>query len=403
MRYSRIKSIAGAIWILFFTFAAASGLSAQRLTLPEGSVIIVRTSTVLESATAKVGQSFETVVADTVQVDNYTAIPAGSRIRGVVTFAKAADRQNSGVIEVNFDRLTLTSGQTYALSGKLTSTDAAERRQIESDPNARVVLVGGRGGVGATIAGAGSDNSPASGILAALGGLLSQARDVRVPAGTALAVQLEQDLALTRRGNSRAPDAYTIYTAADRVRAAQQALAQQNYYRGAINGQFDDATRRALFEFQIDKGLTATGNLDWRTAQALGVSSTGTGTGTVNAAVLSADQASLLRRDAQALVGRERQELAISTTGRFDPRRSYTGDDVELWFALSAFADNSSLYEQLVRVSGNADASASAGRALISAARRVDAAFQRARTSSQLQNAWSSVRGRLFQLDPAYR
>jgi len=403
MRYSRIKSVAGGMGILFLSVVAASGLSAQRLVLPEGSVIIVRTSTPLESATARVGQSFETVVADTVQVDNYTAIPAGSRIRGVVTFAKAADRQNSGVIEVNFDRLTLTSGQTYALSGKLTSTDAAERRQIESDPNARVVLVGGRGGVGATIAGAGSDNSPASGILAALGGLLSQARDVRVPAGTALAVQLEQELALSRRGNSRAPDAYTIYTATDRIRAAQQALAQQNYYRGPINGQFDDATRRALFEFQVDKRLTATGNLDWRTAQALGVSSTGTGTGTVNAAVLSADDASLLRRDAQALVGRERQELGISTTGRFDARRSYTGDNVELWFALSAFADNSSLYEQLVRVSGNADASTSAGSALISAARRVDAAFQRARTSSQLQNGWSSVRSRLFALDPAYR
>ena len=142
MRYSRIKSVAGGMGILFLSVVAASGLSAQRLVLPEGSVIIVRTSTPLESATARVGQSFETVVADTVQVDNYTAIPAGSRIRGVVTFAKAADRQNSGVIEVNFDRLTLTSGQTYALSGKLTSTDAAERRQIESDPNARVVLVG---------------------------------------------------------------------------------------------------------------------------------------------------------------------------------------------------------------------------------------------------------------------
>jgi peptidoglycan hydrolase-like protein with peptidoglycan-binding domain len=216
-------------------------------------------------------------------------------------------------------------------------------------------------------------------------------------------VQLEQDLALTRRGNSRAPDAYTIYTAADRVRAAQQALAQQNYYRGSINGQFDDATRRALFEFQIDKGLTATGNLDWRTAQALGISSTGTGTGAVNAPILSAEEASLLRRDAQALVGRERQELGISTTGRFDTRRTYTGDDVELWFALSAFADNSSLYEQLVRVSGNAEASASAGKALISAARRVDAAFQRARTSSQLQNGWSSVRGRLSALDANYR
>jgi hypothetical protein len=123
----------------------------------------------------------------------------------------------------------------------------------------------------------------------------------------------------------------------------------------------------------------------------------------VNAPILSAEDASLLRRDAQALVGRQRQDIGVSTTGRFDPRRSYAEADVELWFALSAFADNASLYEQLARVSGNGDGSASAAKALIAAARRVDAAFQRARTSSQLQNAWSSERGRLFALDPNYR
>ena len=402
MKSNRAKSVAGIVLAVLFTLAAPS-LSAQRLVLPAGSVIIVQTTTPLESRTAKVGQSFETDVVDTVRVDNYTAIPAGSRIRGVVTFAQPANRQKSGVVEVSFDRLTLPSGQTYALSGKLTSTDATERRQIESDPNARVVLVGGRGGVGAAIAGAGSDKSPASGILAALGSLMSEGSDVRVPVGTALAVQLEQDLGVSRRGNSRAPDAYTIYTAADRVRAAQQALAQQNYYRGPINGQFDDATRRALFEFQIDKGLSATGNLDWRTAQALGVSSTGTGTGTVGAAILSAEEASLLRRDAQALVGRQRQEIGISTTGRLDTRRSYAEGDLELLFALSAFADNSSLYEQLVRGSGNVDPSGSAGKALVAAVRRVDSALQQARTSAQLQSAWSSIRGRIAQLDLSYR
>ncbi|MBC7789460.1 MAG: peptidoglycan-binding protein [Anaerolineae bacterium] len=387
--------------ILFFTLLAVSELSAQtRLVLPEGSVIIVRTSSPLESATAKVGQNFETVVVDTVRVDNYTVIPAGSRIRGAVTFVQAADRQRSGVMEVNFDRLMLPDGKVYGLSGKLTSTDAAERRQIESDPNARVVLVGGRGGVGAAIAGAGSEKSPASGILAALGNLLSEARDVRVPAGSPLAVQLEQGLVLSGRGSARAPDAFTIYTREDRIRAAQQALARQNYYRGAINGQLDDATQRALFEFQIDKGIIATGNLDGRTAQALGISATA---GAADAAILSPEEASLLRRGAQALVGRLRQDMGISTTGRLDARRAYAEGDIDLWFVLSAFADNASLYEQLVRVSGNVEGSALASKALVSAARRVDAALQRTRTSPQIQNAWSSIRAQLAELDATYR
>jgi len=401
MRSNRTKSLAGGMGILFFTLLAVSELSAQtRLVLPEGSVIIVRTSSPLESATAKVGQNFETVVVDTVRVDNYTVIPAGSRIRGAVTFVQAADRQRSGVMEVNFDRLMLPDGKVYGLSGKLTSTDAAERRQIESDPNARVVLVGGRGGVGAAIAGAGSEKSPASGILAALGNLLSEARDVRMPAGSPLAVQLEQGLVLSGRGSARAPDAFTIYTREDRIRAAQQALARQNYYRGAINGQLDDATQRALFEFQIDKGIIATGNLDGRTAQALGISATA---GAADAAILSPEEASLLRRGAQALVGRLRQDMGIATTGRLDARRAYAEGDIDLWFALSAFADNASLYEQLVRVSGNVEGSALASKALVGAARRVDAALQRTRTSPQIQNAWSSIRAQLAELDATYR
>ena len=401
MRTNRSKYLAAGEFAVFLTLLAVSELPAQsRIVLPEGSVIIVRTASPLESATAKVGQTFETVVVDTVRVDNYMVIPAGSRIGGAVTFAQPADRQRSGVMEVNFDRLTLPDGKTYGLTGKLTSTDAAERRQIESDPNARVVLVGGRGGVGAAIAGAGSERSPASGILAALGSLLSEARDVRVPAGTPLAVQLEQGLVLSRRGIARTPDAFTIYTAADRIRSAQQALARRNYYRGAVNGQLDDATQRALFEFQIDKGIIATGNLDGRTAQALGIYAVA---GEVDAASLSPEEASLVRRGAQALVGRHREDLAISTTGRLDARRPYAEGDVDLLFALSAFADNASLYEQLVRVSGNVEGAALAGKSLIGAAKRVDAALQRARPSAQVQSSWSSIRAQLAQLDPSYR
>ena len=400
MRFIRTNSLTAAVCSLIVVAGAPQVFAQTRVVLPEGSVIIVRTATALESATARVGQNFETSVVDTVRVDNYTVVPAGSRIRGVVTLAQAATRQRSGVVEVAFDRLTLPDGSAYAMTGKLTSTDAAERRQIESDPNSRVVLVGGRGGVGAAIAGAGSEGSSSSSLLGALGSLLSEGRDVRVPAGTALAVQLEQGLVLNRRGTARAPDAFTIYTSADRVRAAQQVLAQQNYYRGSINGQLDDATQRALFEYQIDKGIIATGNLDGRTAQALGLSASA---GAADAAVLSAEEAALVRRGAQALVGRHRQDLGISAAGRLDARRAYSEGELDLWFALSAFTDNASLYEQLVRVSGNVDGSVLAGKALVGAARRVDAAIQRSRTSTQTLNAWSSIRTQLSDLDATYR
>jgi peptidoglycan hydrolase-like protein with peptidoglycan-binding domain len=406
MRSNVSVKLARAAGTLALSLFAVSTLTAQnRLALPEGTVIIVRTSTALQSATMRTNETFETTVVEEIQVDNYTVIPAGSRIRGVATFVQPADRQRSGVIEVNFDRLTLADGTSFPLDGKLTSTNAAERRQIDADPNARVVLVGGRGGIGAAIAGASSESSSTSNILAALGSMLSEARNVSVPAGTTLAVQLEQRLALSGRGRGRGANNSTIYTDAERIRAAQQVLAQQNYYRGAVNGQLNEATQRALFEFQIDKGIMATGNLDGRTARALGLSAESEAVAPAPGAgaMLSAADAALVRRNSQALVGRYRQELGITTAGSMDARRGIGEADVELWFALSAFSDNASLYEQLARASANPASSMAVGHALLAAARRVDAAFQRARTSGQTQTAWVNLRTQLRRIDPAYR
>jgi peptidoglycan hydrolase-like protein with peptidoglycan-binding domain len=397
MRLTRLNRCRTATWSLGLALVAAASASAQsRVVLPAGSVIIVRTTTPLQSASASTGQTFETDVAEAIGVDEYTVIPAGSKIRGVISLATPATRQQSGVIDVVFDRLTLPNGSTFPITGKLTSTDSAERRQIESDPNSHVVLVGERGGIGAAIAGAGSSKS-ANNIFAALGSLLSEGRDVNVPAGTPLAVRLESAVALRGGGRLRGGEASTIYTAADRVRAAQQSLARLNYYRGTQNGQLDDATRRALFQFQVDRGLSATGNLDGRTAQALGINLAGG----VSGSSLSAAQASAVRRDAQTLVSRFRSELAASSVGRLDPSRTYAQADLDLWFALSGFADNAAIYEQIVTTAGNNNAAVLAGRALAGSARRVDSAMQSARTSSQLQNGWTTVRRNISTIDTA--
>ncbi len=370
-------------------------LSAQsRIMLPAGSVILVRTATPLQSATARTGQTFETNVEETVGVDDYAIIPADSRIRGRISVVKPATRSQSGVIEVVFDRITFADGSTMPISGKLTSTDSAERRQIKADPNAHVVLVGGRGGIGAAIAGAGA-SSGANSILAALGGLLSEGQDVDIAAGAPLAVELDRAVALRGRARLSGNEASTLYTAADRIRQAQESLARMNYYRGAVSGVLDDATRRALFQFQVDRGLSGTGNLDGRTAQALGLSLDAS----VAGASLSANEASNVRRDAQSLVSRLRSELGISSSGSIDQSRAYAQGDLELWFAQSAFADNAALYEQVVRTGRNENASALAGRALVNAARRVDAAMQTARTSGQVQSVWAGVRRQLTTID----
>jgi hypothetical protein len=392
MRSSTISTSAGLTAALLLTLALPA--SAQRPVLPAGTVITVKTTSALQSSTMRQGDTFDTVIEEDVVVDQMALIPAGSRVRGVVALATKATRQESGVLDIVFDRLTLLDGTAYTLRGKLTSTDTSERRQIDANPSQRVVLVGGRGGIGAAIAGAGG-SSTRSNILGALGALLSEGADVNVPAGTALAVELENAVTLRGRGRVVAYSGGSIYTAADRITAAQKALTRLGYYRGAVNGTMTDPTRRALFEYQVDRGLPGTGNLDGRTAQALGINVTGG----LGGAVLTAASATALRRDAATLLARHRSELNASAVGRLDASRGYTQGDLELWFALSAFADNASLYEQVTRNGNNPDAAILAGKALLAAMRRVDAALPTARTTVALQNGWATVRRQLTALE----
>jgi peptidoglycan hydrolase-like protein with peptidoglycan-binding domain len=313
-----------------------------------------------------------------------------------------ATRQRSGVMQVAFDRLILANGASVGIAGRLTSTDSTERRQIEARSDQRVVLVGERGGIGAMIAGAGSSSSSANNILSALGNMLSEGMNVNVPANTPLAVQLERSVTLSGRGGANMSDPNTIYTEAERIRAAQQVLARRAYYRGSASGVLDNSTRRAIFEFQIDNNITPTGNLDGRTAAALGITAGGNTTGGTGS-VLTAREAGLLRRAAQAIESRQRQVLGISTTGALSPNRSYARADLELFFAFSAFADNASLYEQVITTGSDSEGAEVAGAALANAARRVDAAIQQARTTGQIQNNWQNIRQQMMRLDTSYR
>lgn len=370
----------------------------QRFLLPEGTVLTVTTDQRLSSATMAQGATFTTTVEDSVRVDGYTVIPAGSRIAGAVTIVRRADRDESGVLGVEFDELRLAGDGTVSIDGKLTSTDPAERRQIDAQGDSQVVLVGGRQGVGATIGavGAGQSSDPISGILGAIGAMLSEGSDVDLPAGTRAAVQLERSVVLMAIGApARRPDAFSIYTAAETIRAAQEALQSRGYYRGPIDGQLSDATQRALLAFQIDNRVLATGNLDGRTAEALGLQ-------VGLATALSPSEATYLRGLAQDLVARWRTALGVTTAGRMDGRRFYDEDEVDLWFALSAFADATSLYEQVIRASGNVQGLAAAGNALVDSARRVDAAMTDVEIPVRLQRTWNSVRQEMEILDPQY-
>lgn len=380
------------------SIAMAQDLAAQaRVVLPQGTVIPVRVDDRLSSQTAREGQRFRTTVIDTIRVDGYLVIPAGSGIEGVVSGVRRAGDRDPGVLALDFVSLRLPDRTEVSIDGSLTSTDPAERRQIEAQGDARVVLVGGRQGVGSVVAGAAGrgGGDAVSQILGALGTLLSEGSDVVVPPGTQLAVQLDRGIVMRAAGPAARIDAFTLFTSPEVIREAQQELRQRGYYRGSIDGRLDEGTRRALLEFQIDNRILATGNLDGRTAEVLGLSLPAF-------AALTPQEAAVVRRDAQRLLAHWGEHLNLASNGRLAPWRSYRPEELELYFALSAFADNAGQYEQIVRVSGNADGVAAAGGALVEAARRVDAALTGVTAPRDVQIGWRGVQNTLVAVAPDY-
>ena len=60
---------------------------------------------------------------------------------------------------------------------------------------------------------------------------------------------------------------------ADRIRDIQAALGQTGFYEGEANGKWDARSVNAMKEFQSANGLTATGKLDAKSLQKLGLGS----------------------------------------------------------------------------------------------------------------------------------
>ncbi len=73
----------------------------------------------------------------------------------------------------------------------------------------------------------------------------------------------------TRRRRARGQQA----PSAERIKEIQQALAQKGHYEGTPTGKWDSATTEALKSYQQANGLNATGKLDARTLQKLGLGS----------------------------------------------------------------------------------------------------------------------------------
>lgn len=157
-------------------------------TIPEGQEIDVRLERPLSSDTAQVEDRFEATTVVDMYEGNRVIIPAGSKMRGVVrSVDKASRTERKGSLTVAFDQVTVR-GRDYPMRGIV--TEAIESEGLKGE----ATRIGAGSAVGAIIGGIlGGVKGAVLGVLIGGGGTIAatEGKDVNLPEGTILRVQLE--------------------------------------------------------------------------------------------------------------------------------------------------------------------------------------------------------------------
>ena len=163
--------------------------------VPAGTELDFRLERALSSDTARVEDRFEATTAVDLRENGRVLIPAGSRVRGVVSGVRNAGRvERKGELQLTFDQITV-NGRSYPM--RATVVEALEAGGYREDAE----KIGAGAAVGAIIGGIiGGVKGAITGILIGGGGVVAatEGEDVNLAAGTVLRVRLDQDLNIGR-------------------------------------------------------------------------------------------------------------------------------------------------------------------------------------------------------------
>jgi outer membrane murein-binding lipoprotein Lpp len=172
-----------------------STTTSQAGVVPMGTELDVRLEQSLNSDTAQVEDRFEATTVVDLRENNRVVIPAGSRVRGVVTAVKNAGRvERKGELQLSFDQITV-NGRNLPIRG--TVTQALEAGGYRDDAE----KIGAGAAVGAILGGIlGGVKGAITGILIGGGGVVAatEGEDVNLPSGTILRMRLDQDVNVGR-------------------------------------------------------------------------------------------------------------------------------------------------------------------------------------------------------------
>lgn len=123
----------------------------QPLTVPEGTVLSVRLSNTLSSASNRNGDEFEATLTNPVEVNNKVAIPEGAMLKGEVVEARPSGHLKTPASLA----VTLTAVEVNGNTYDLTTSTVARRAASHNKHNAKWIAGGAAGGalLGALVGG----------------------------------------------------------------------------------------------------------------------------------------------------------------------------------------------------------------------------------------------------------
>jgi hypothetical protein len=190
--YEEVADLRGAIRDLREDMERAFSGSRRDVTLAEGTEFMVRLEEPLSSRTARVEDRFEAVLDQPVRADGSIALPAGTRVRGIVSEVEPAHRPSKG------GRLELTFDTLYLDRDRLEIRASA----VSVDPTEGVGTAG-KAGIGAVLGGVlggilgGKNGAIVGTVLGGSGAVVAtKGEEVNLPGGTLIRVRLERPVSL---------------------------------------------------------------------------------------------------------------------------------------------------------------------------------------------------------------
>jgi hypothetical protein len=191
------------------TSTGTSGGGAVMLTMAENTVIPVRLDKALSSNNSEEGDTFTATVNTRGEAD-YLGLPVGTKISGVVTKATPKAGKDPGVLGLDFQRLTMPDGRSFAIEAGLVGLDNKyvtneDGRLVAKNDHRNDTLtyvgLGAGAGVLLSVLTDGDDWLRNGLIGAGLGWLFSEIqnnnttpRDVSLPKDTEVGVRLDERL-----------------------------------------------------------------------------------------------------------------------------------------------------------------------------------------------------------------